>query len=59
MARTRERWHSKTAVMPKHVKSGEIFENRQANFEKQSKVLEKLVANTQVLCEFRAPTYSI
>ncbi|CDM35713.1 Up-frameshift suppressor 2 [Penicillium roqueforti FM164] len=34
-----------------YVKSGEIFEDRQANFEKQSKVLEKLVANTQVLCE--------
>lgn len=34
-----------------YVKSGEIFEDRQANFEKQSKSLEKLVANTQVLCE--------
>ncbi|KAJ5482486.1 Nonsense-mediated mRNA decay factor (Upf2) [Penicillium sp. IBT 31633x] len=34
-----------------YVKSGEIFEDRQANFEKQSKILEKLVANTQVLCE--------
>ncbi|KAH2783106.1 hypothetical protein KXW05_001948 [Aspergillus fumigatus] len=34
-----------------YVKSGEIFEDRQANFDKQSKSLEKLVANTQVLCE--------
>ncbi|KAJ9395312.1 hypothetical protein DTO282F9_7768 [Paecilomyces variotii] len=34
-----------------YVKSGEIFEDRQANFEKQSKAHEKLVANTQVLCE--------
>ena len=34
-----------------YVKSGEIFEDRQANFEKQTKSLEKLVANTQVLCE--------
>ncbi|KAJ5953382.1 hypothetical protein N7454_000278 [Penicillium verhagenii] len=34
-----------------YVKSGEIFEDRQSNFEKQSKSLEKLVTNTQVLCE--------
>ncbi|KAL3469959.1 armadillo-type protein [Aspergillus californicus] len=34
-----------------YVKSGEIFEDRQANFEKQTKTLDKLVANTQVLCE--------
>ncbi|KIX92316.1 uncharacterized protein Z520_11924 [Fonsecaea multimorphosa CBS 102226] len=34
-----------------YVKSGEIFEDRQANFEKQSKALEKLVANAQVLCD--------
>ncbi|EAU32936.1 conserved hypothetical protein [Aspergillus terreus NIH2624] len=34
-----------------YVKSGEIFEDRQANFEKQTKSLEKLIANTQVLCE--------
>ena len=34
-----------------YVKSGEIFEDRQANFEKQSKTQEKLVANAQVLCE--------
>ncbi|KAH8705893.1 putative nonsense-mediated mRNA decay factor [Talaromyces proteolyticus] len=34
-----------------YVKSGEIFEDRQANFEKQSKTHEKLVANTQIMCE--------
>lgn len=34
-----------------YVKSGEIFEDRQANFDKQTKTLEKLVSNTQVLCE--------
>lgn len=34
-----------------YVKSGEIFEDRQANFDRQTKVLEKLVSNTQVLCE--------
>ncbi|QSS57182.1 nonsense-mediated mRNA decay protein [Histoplasma capsulatum var. duboisii H88] len=34
-----------------YVKSGEIFEDRQANFEKQSKAHEKLVSNTQALCE--------
>ena len=34
-----------------YVKSGEIFEDRQSNFEKQTKALEKLVTNTQVLCE--------
>ncbi|EXJ54821.1 hypothetical protein A1O7_10162 [Cladophialophora yegresii CBS 114405] len=34
-----------------YVKSGEIFEDRQANFEKQSKTQEKLVANAQVLCD--------
>lgn len=34
-----------------YVKSGEIFEDRQANFEKQSKSLEKLISSTQVLCE--------
>lgn len=34
-----------------YVKSGEIFEDRQANFDKQSRTLEKLVSNTQVLCE--------
>ncbi|KIW22314.1 hypothetical protein, variant 1 [Cladophialophora immunda] len=34
-----------------YVKSGEIFEDRQANFEKQAKAQEKLVANAQVLCD--------
>ncbi|KAL4967643.1 regulator of nonsense transcripts 2 [Aspergillus stella-maris] len=34
-----------------YVKGGEIFEDRQANFERQTKSLEKLVANTQILCE--------
>lgn len=34
-----------------YVKSGEIFEDRQANFERQTKSLEKLISNTQVLCE--------
>ncbi|KAL4916539.1 armadillo-type protein [Aspergillus aurantiobrunneus] len=34
-----------------YVKSGEIFEDRQANFDRQTKSLEKLVANTQILCE--------
>ncbi|EEH42253.2 uncharacterized protein PADG_07073 [Paracoccidioides brasiliensis Pb18] len=34
-----------------YVKSGEIFEDRQSNFEKQTKAHEKLVSNTQVLCE--------
>ena len=34
-----------------YVKSGEIFEDRQTNFEKQAKAQEKLIASTQVLCE--------
>ncbi|KAI5293218.1 hypothetical protein KEM52_005734, partial [Ascosphaera acerosa] len=34
-----------------YVKSGEIFEDRQANFERQSKVHEKLVANLTILCD--------
>lgn len=34
-----------------YVRSGEIFEDRQANFEKQTKALDKLIANTQVLCD--------
>ena len=34
-----------------YVKSGEIFEDRQANFEKQSKAQEKLISNAQVLCD--------
>ena len=35
-----------------YVKSGEVFEDRQANFERQTKALEKLTSNTQTLCEF-------
>ena len=34
-----------------YVKSGEVFEDRQANFEKQVKAQEKLVANAQTLCD--------
>jgi regulator of nonsense transcripts 2 len=34
-----------------YVKSGEIFEDRQANFEKQAKAQEKLISSTQVLCD--------
>ncbi|KAL9111801.1 MAG: hypothetical protein Q9227_003860 [Pyrenula ochraceoflavens] len=34
-----------------YVKSGEIFEDRQANFDKQSKAQERLIANAQVLCD--------
>ncbi|WEW57146.1 mRNA decay protein [Emydomyces testavorans] len=34
-----------------YVKSGEILEDRQSNFEKQTKTQEKLVANTQILCD--------
>lgn len=34
-----------------YVKSGEIFEDRQANFEKQTKAQERLVANAQTLCD--------
>ncbi|KDB23868.1 hypothetical protein H109_04250 [Trichophyton interdigitale MR816] len=34
-----------------YVKSGEILEDRQSNFEKQTKAHEKLVSNTQSLCE--------
>ena len=34
-----------------YVKSGEVFEDRQANYEKQLKTQEKLVANTQALCD--------
>ena len=34
-----------------YVKSGEIFEDRQANFERQTKTQEKLVANAQILCD--------
>ena len=34
-----------------YVKSGEVFEDRQANFEKQVKSQERLVANAQVLAD--------
>ena len=34
-----------------YVKSGEVFEDRQASFEKQVKVQERLVANAQSLCD--------
>jgi regulator of nonsense transcripts 2 len=34
-----------------YVRSGEIFEDRQANYEKQGKALEKFTANMQVLAD--------
>ena len=34
-----------------YVKSGEVFEDRQANYERQLKTQEKLVVNTQTLCD--------
>ncbi|KAI9783809.1 MAG: hypothetical protein M1839_003145 [Geoglossum umbratile] len=34
-----------------YVKSGEVFEDRQANYEKQAKAQDKLVANAQVLSD--------
>jgi regulator of nonsense transcripts 2 len=34
-----------------YVKSGEVFEDRQSNFEKQIKAQEKLVTNAQVLAD--------
>lgn len=34
-----------------YVKSGEVFEDRQANYEKQLKVQERLIANAQVLAD--------
>ena len=34
-----------------YVKSGEVFEDRQSNFEKQVKTHEKLIGNTQILCD--------
>ncbi|KAJ4289126.1 mRNA decay protein [Kalmusia sp. IMI 367209] len=34
-----------------YVKSGEVFEDRQANYEKQMKAQEKLIANAQVLAD--------
>jgi regulator of nonsense transcripts 2 len=34
-----------------YVKSGEVFEDRQANYEKQVKAQERLISNAQVLAE--------
>lgn len=34
-----------------YIKSGEVFEDRQANYEKQVKTQEKLVSNAQVLAD--------
>lgn len=34
-----------------YVKSGEVFEDRQANYEKQVKVQERLVANSQIVAD--------
>ena len=34
-----------------YVKSGEIFEDRQANHDRQLRAQEKLIANTQALCD--------
>lgn len=34
-----------------YVKSGEIFEDRQSAFEKQTKTQEKLIGNAQILCD--------
>ncbi|KAL2286195.1 hypothetical protein FJTKL_07018 [Diaporthe vaccinii] len=34
-----------------YVKSGEVFEDRQANFDKQLKAQERLVANAQILAD--------
>jgi len=34
-----------------YVKSGEVFEDRQSNYEKQTKVQERLIANAQVLSD--------
>jgi len=34
-----------------YVKSGEVFEDRQANYERQVKTQEKLIANAQVLAD--------
>ncbi|KAL8693364.1 MAG: hypothetical protein Q9218_001801 [Villophora microphyllina] len=34
-----------------YVKSGEVFEDRQANHDKQLKAQEKLISNAQVLCD--------
>jgi regulator of nonsense transcripts 2 len=34
-----------------YVKSGEVFEDRQANFERQTRNQEKLIANARTLCD--------
>ncbi|KAI9816162.1 MAG: hypothetical protein M1827_001763 [Pycnora praestabilis] len=34
-----------------YVKSGEVFEDRQANYDKQIKIQEKLITSAQVLCD--------
>lgn len=34
-----------------YIKSGEVFEDRQANYDKQLKSQEKLISNAQVLCD--------
>ena len=34
-----------------YVRSGEIFEDRKADFEKQTKAQERLIGNTQILCD--------
>ena len=34
-----------------YVKSGEVFEDRQANYERQLKAQEKLISNAQILCD--------
>jgi regulator of nonsense transcripts 2 len=34
-----------------YVKSGEVFEDRQASYEKQLKAHEKLIADAQILCD--------
>lgn len=34
-----------------YVKSGTVFEDRQANYDKQAKAQERLIANAQILCD--------
>ncbi|KAL8825400.1 MAG: hypothetical protein Q9191_004440 [Dirinaria sp. TL-2023a] len=34
-----------------YVKSGEVFEDRQANYDRQFKAQERMIANAQVLCD--------
>ncbi|KAL8859239.1 MAG: hypothetical protein Q9178_004177 [Gyalolechia marmorata] len=48
--------HKKIAIQGKrnaeaYVKSGEVFEDRQANHDRQLKAQEKLISNAQVLCD--------